>query len=262
MNQNNHIKKKLISGQPVIGIWSIINSPIAVDIAAHAGVDFQILDMEHGVYDWFTLDNCIRAAESNQCSPIIRVPGLQPTVIQSCLDLGAHGIIVPQIKNHEEALSVIQASKFAPAGNRGFNPFTRAGSYNPALPLSSTKLNNAFGLTSIILENKSVFTELDNILKIPELELFYLGVYDLSIALGYQGNVDHPELLNLVLSTVDKIKRAGKFSGLMVKSPEEIEKFSKLGVNMMVYGVDTHIYHTAIKQRVDAFKKQTVAAHD
>ena len=68
----NFVKEKLKAGQTVIGLWSIINSPLTLDIAGHAGLDFQILDMEHGIADFSILDNCIRACESLGCSQIGR----------------------------------------------------------------------------------------------------------------------------------------------------------------------------------------------
>lgn len=252
----NFVKEKLSSGIPVLGIWSVINSSLTVDIAAHAGLDFQILDMEHGIADYSALDNCIRACESMSCSPLVRVPELSRSIIQSCLDLGAHGIIVPQVKNYDEALEVIQATKFAPTGSRGFNPFTRAGGYNPLLPLSSSKLNNHFALTSIIIETKGAIAELERILTIPELDMFYLGIYDLSFALGFKGDVNHPDILDLVTTAITKIQNAGKLVSLMVKNEIEMQKYIKMGANLLVYGVDTNIYYSAIENKVAQFRQR------
>lgn len=248
------IKEKLSAGHPVIGMWSIINSPITSDIAAHAGLDFQIFDLEHGVFELTSLDNCIRSAESMGCSPLVRVASLDRSIIQNCLDLGAHGIIVPQIKNVNQVIEVIQATKFAPDGSRGFNPFTRAGGYNPSLPLAKTKLTNDFGLTGIIAENKAIFTELDTVLTIPGLDIVYLGIYDLSFDLGLNGNVDHPTVIDYVTSALKKIKQAGKYAGLMVKNENEIEQYLALGASLIVYGVDTYTYYLAIENKVKSFK--------
>ncbi len=256
MLSRNFIKEKLSSGTPVIGIWSIINSSVTVDIAAHAGIDFQILDMEHGIADFSALDNCIRACESAGCSPLVRVPELRRSIIQSCLDLGAHGIIVPQINGHDDALAAVQATQFAPTGSRGFNPFTRAGHYNPLLPMNVTKLNNNFAITSIIIETKSAAAELDEILAIPELDMLYLGVYDLSFAFGYEGNVNHPDILDFVTTAIQKIKQAGKLVSLMVKSETEMKQYVELGASLIVYGVDTHIYYSAIENKIAQFRKQ------
>ena len=181
---------------------------------------------------------------------------LRRSIIQSCLDLGAHGIIVPQVKGYDEALEVVQATKFSPIGARGFNPFTRASNYNPSVSLSATKLHNDFSITSIIIENKSAVNELDRMLTIPELDMFYLGVYDLSFAFGFAGNVDHPDILDLILTAIKKIKKAGKLISLMVKNEIELQKYIELGANLVVYGVDTHIYYSAIENKITEFRKQ------
>lgn len=261
MYVKNFIKEKLACGQPVIGIWAIINSPITFDIAAHAGLDFQILDMEHGVFDLPSLDNCIRACESMHCSPLVRVPGFQPNIIQNCLDLGTHGIIVPQVKNYQETNNVVRATRFSPAGTRGFNPFTRANYYDPTLPSAATKLNNEFALTAVIMENQSLFNDLDKILAIPELDLIYIGIYDLSCDLGLAGKVDHPKVVSHTIEAITSIRKAGKYVGLMIKNEHEMEKYVALGANVIVYGVDTHIYYSAIKKHTSIFKKQFVSKH-
>lgn len=251
----NFLKEKIATQNLALGIWSLTHSPMLIDVGAHAGLDFQILDMEHGVTDFTVLDNCIRACESMNCSPLVRVPGIQPSIIQTCLDMGAHGIIVPQIKSYEEALRVVQATHFPPEGSRGFNPFTRANGYNAQLPLKSTKLNNAFPLTSIIIETKEALADLKQILSIPGLDMLYIGIYDLSFALGLEGNVRDPALLDVINTSIKTIQAAGKLVSLMAKEQIEIQKYMELGVSVIVWDVDTNIYLSVIKNKVEQCKK-------
>ena len=119
------LKLKLKSDHPVVGTWSIISSPMVVEILALSGFDFLILDMEHGVYDQTALDSCIRACEAAGCAPIVRVPGINPSAVQWALDMGAHGIVVPQVGDAASAEMAVSMTKFAPDGTRGYNPFTR-----------------------------------------------------------------------------------------------------------------------------------------
>ena len=72
----NPLKEKLAKNQPILGIWSIIPSPILTEVMGVSGLDFQILDMEHGAFDLTALDNSIRACEAAGCSPLVRVPGV------------------------------------------------------------------------------------------------------------------------------------------------------------------------------------------
>lgn len=255
MNNQNFIKLKLNAGIPVIGMWSIINSPTNAEIAAVAGLDFQIFDLEHGVYDLPSLESCVRNSESVGCSPLIRVPTLESSVIQNCLDIGAHAILIPQIRNYDEAIKAVKTTKFAPEGSRGFNPFTRAAHYNPTTARELTKINNDFCMTSILIENKEAYQDFDKILTTPQLDIVYLGIYDMSLALGYNGNVRHPDIEAFVISSIKKIKQAKKFSAIMVQNEDDLQKYLDLGVNLITCGVDTHIYHTAIQNKSKKFKE-------
>jgi 4-hydroxy-2-oxoheptanedioate aldolase len=255
----NFVGKKLASGQPVLGIWSIINSPMVSEIAASSGLDFQILDMEHGVFDVASLDHSIRACESAGCSPLVRVAGLQPAAIQTCLDLGAHGIIVPQVKDHRSAAEVVMATRYSPGGIRGFNPFTRAGGYAGVINDTTPKLKDGFGLTSIIVENRSAYDDLDRILEVPGLDLVYLGVYDMSVALGCAGDTKHPAISRFVESSIPRIRKASKAAGLMVTDLRELPKYLDLGANFIVYGVDSFIIREAMGAAVSGFSKSRAA---
>lgn len=249
----NLLKSKLNDGQPVIGIWSIISSPIVVEILALSGFNFLILDMEHGIYDQTALDACIRACEAAGCAPIVRVPGINPSAVQWALDMGAHGIVVPQVGNAASATMAVEMTKFAPDGTRGYNPFTRVAGY--AAPSSNQvgKLRNDFGLTSVIVENQTALNELDAILAIEDLDVVYVGVYDLSITLGYEGDTKHPGICQVLEQTIARVRSAGKIAGLMVRSKEDVEKAIRMGARFLVYSVDTSILLEASKDVVAAF---------
>jgi 4-hydroxy-2-oxoheptanedioate aldolase len=255
----NPIKLKLAAGKPVLGIWSIISSPVVLEILALAGLDFVILDMEHGIYDVNALDNCVRACEAAGAAPLVRVPGMNASAAQWALDLGAYGIVVPQVAGFEQADAAVKMAKFAPEGTRGYNPFTRAGQYSNPSTNTAGKLSNTFGLTSVIIENESSLAELDRICALPSLDVIYIGVYDLSVALGCAGNTADPRIQAIVSSSVKTIRAAGKAAGVMVRSNDEIAKALSLGANFLVYSVDTFVIRQAMESVVHAFQQQAGA---
>jgi 4-hydroxy-2-oxoheptanedioate aldolase len=250
----NTLKTKLSRNEPILGIWSIIPSPILAEVLAGAGLDFQILDMEHGPFHLTTLDGSIRACEAGGCAPLVRVPGVAPFVIQSVLDLGAHGIVVPQVPDAQAAIAAVRCAKFAPDGTRGYNPFTRAGCYGDAANNRSGKLDNAFGFCSIIIESPSALAELDRILEIPGLDMVYLGVYDMAVAMGCRGNTKDPRVTAFVEATVPRIRKVGKAAGLMVMSPQDMQLAIDLGANVLVYAVDTHVIRRSVQEARDALE--------
>lgn len=253
MTELNPIKAKLAAGRPVLGIWSIISSPTVVEILAMAGLDFVILDMEHGIYDVAALERCVRACEGGGAAPLVRVPGMDASAVQWALDQGAHGIVVPQVAGVAEAGTAVRMTKFAPAGTRGYNPFTRAGGYANPSSNAGGKLADSFGLSCVIVENAASLDELDAICALPQLDMVYVGVYDLSVALGCGGNTADPRIGEIVTNSVRTIRAAGKAAGVMVRSPAEIERALALGANFLVYGVDTFLLRQAMAGAVDAF---------
>jgi 4-hydroxy-2-oxoheptanedioate aldolase len=251
----NLLKSKLASGQVVFGIWSIIPSPILSEVIGHAGMDFQILDGEHGLFtDLQALDNAIRASESAGCAPIVRSPGLDQYFVQSALDLGAHGIVIPQVAGYAQAETAAKLTKYGPAGVRGFNPFTRAGGYGFVPRGETSRQDDEFVFSGVNIENLSAYRELDRIVAIPGLDMLYLGIYDMSIALGCAGDTNHPKVNEFVEVAARKIRDAGKVVGLLVKNEAEIRKYLGLGANLMVWWVDTFVIHRAFSEAVGLFR--------
>lgn len=252
----NQLKAKLASGQAVLGVWSIIPSPVVVEIFALSGIDFAILDMEHGIFDVGALDSCVRACEAAGAVPLVRIPGLNPSAAQWALDLGAHGIVVPQVGNATDVENVVKMAKYAPMGHRGYNPFTRAANYANPPDNRSGKLNNDFSLTCVIIENESAVADLARICATPGLDVIYMGIYDLSVALGCNGDTKHPHVVEVVELAIRQIRAAGKAAGMMVRSQQDIAKALALGANFLVYSVDTFIIREAVTRAVSSFDQE------
>jgi 4-hydroxy-2-oxoheptanedioate aldolase len=255
MNPSFNLKSMLKADQAIVGIWSIIPSPSIIEIFGVGGLDFVILDMEHGIYDPESLGNCIRAAEGVGCAPLVRVPGIDVSAVQWALDLGAHGVVVPQVSDFSEAIKAVEITKYPPLGSRGYNPFTRAGGYAPIPKNQSNKLNNDFGVSAVIIETEASLLELEKICSIDALDIIYIGVYDLSVCLGLAGDTLHPKIINIVEKSVNIIKKSGKAAGIMCRNQDEIEKALALGYTVIVCGVDTLLLHSAVTGVVEGFKE-------
>lgn len=251
----NFVREKIAEGKSVCGIWSILPSPVLSEIIALSSFDFQILDMEHGLYDIGTLDSAIRSSELNFCSPIVRTAELNQAATQKILDLGAHGIIYPQILDANDALKAVQLTKYHPLGTRGFNPFTRSSNYNLNVQNGSHRNHNDFSMTGVIVENYSAVKNLDPILQIAGLDIVYIGAYDLSVALGKPGDMKNPELLDLIEKSILKIRKEKKIAGVMAQTPEDMKKYQNLGANFVVLGVDSFLIGKSLSDLQSQFSK-------
>src|SRR3954465_3533326 len=125
-----HLPERIRTGKPLITTFSMIASPIIVELLAKAGFEAVVLDMEHGPLSFDVLNNLIPAARAAGIYPIVRGKTNEASLISSALDVGAAGVLVPQIDSAAAAEAVVKASRFAPLGHRGVNPYTRAAGYH------------------------------------------------------------------------------------------------------------------------------------
>lgn len=248
------LKRKLSAGRPVLGMWSVVASPTMVEIGALAGLDFQILDLEHGAFDLGILENAIRACDAAGGAPLVRVPDLRPSTFQPVLDLGARGVVVPQVRSAADAEAAVVAAKYPPRGRRGYNPFVRAGGYSNPSGRRGGKLDDDFGLVCVIIENREAFEDLEAIVAVPDLDVLYLGVYDMSLALGCGGDTRHPDVTAFVRRASAVVRAAGKTVGLMVRNADDTAAALDLGAKFLVHGVDGDVFHRAVGDQVAAFR--------
>lgn len=258
MEPSEHaLRRKLAQGSAIAGIWSVIPHAQVVGALATAGFDFVILDCEHGGYDFGSLEGAIASCEQGGASPLVRTPGADPFFIQRALDLGADGVVVPQVGDAATAARVVAMAHFAPDGTRGYNPYTRAGRFGiPPQP----KLGRGWPFTGVLVESPAAADELDRIAAIPRLDLIYLGVFDYSVALGIPGQVDDPRVQAFVERAARIGRDAGKAVGTTAMSKAQVERLTHAGVNVFLYGTDTWLIGNGAKAGLEMFANAPAAA--
>ena len=114
MLRKNFIKEKLEMGRPVFGTWSVIPSTVTTDIAASAGLDFIIIDREHGPISFETAQNMVMVCESRGVSPVMRVGAIDESDILKAMDIGVHCIQIPNVDTPQDVSSIIELAKYPP----------------------------------------------------------------------------------------------------------------------------------------------------
>lgn len=231
--------------QVLHGLWRIMPSPMLSEVLAQGGLDFQILDCEHGGYDYATLLADIVACERADCAPFVRVSGTDKVEVQRCLDLGAQGLVFPQLTGPTEFARAAAMMDNAPMGSRGFNPFVRAGNYGTA-----ASSNTARPWFVPIVETLAAADQIEAIVQIERIDMVYIGVYDLSAQLGTPGRMDSPQLAALVDRVLAVCARAGKPVGMMALSTAAAQALVARGVQAIVHGVETHRIKLAVTEMI------------
>lgn len=241
-----NFREKIKNEKCVYGPFMKTSDPMFVEAAGLAGFDFVILDTEHGPVEIENQQNNIRAAEARNLVPIIRLKDKAENTIGRALDIGAHGIQVPQIKTAQEAMDVIKYAKFYPYGMRGVCRFVRAADYSAMDRFEYFESSNDI-LIILQLEGIDAIKNIDEILKVDGVDILFIGPYDLSQSLGFPGQVNNPRVVDAMKIIVEKAKKAGKVIGCFVDTLDDLEMWRNLGLQYLSYSVDVGIFMDACK---------------
>ena len=253
MIKENFILNKLNNGQAVLGTFVINPSVISVDIIASTGIDFIIIDREHGPISFETAQLMAIACESRGVSPIMRVGDIELSFIQNALDIGMHGIQVPNVDTKQNAKDVIKFSKYPPDGLRGFSPFTRAGNYSIHNSRLLTKKANTNTAVILNIEGRDAVNNFDEILTVENADVYFVGLFDLSKSLGVPGDVSNPAVIHELKVIIEKANKLGKHVGTIATSEEKVSQFLEMGVKYIAYLVECEVLRSGYESAVESF---------
>ena len=245
-------KAELQSGRPQIGTWCVIPSPEVVDVIAASGVDFVIIDLEHGPMDFVTAGRMVRAAKARRSASVVRVGKNSEHDILRALDIGADGVIVPHVETETDRDRALSYLKYPPAGSRGYSPYTPAASYRTEDEYTGTA--NRQVVAGIIVEGERGIADIDAVVDDPRLDLVYIGTYDISAALGIPGRTRDDRVIEVLEACAKKVLAKGKIPGCLYHDAEERELFLKIGITFLCYSVDAAVireafYEQAVRRR-------------
>lgn len=249
----NKLKRSIKEGKAAIGTFVMCNSADVVEVIALSGFDFIVIDTEHGPLSVESTQNLIRTAELRGITPITRVTESSETTILRSLDVGAHGIQVPQVNDRKTAEDVVKRAKYFPEGTRGV-ALPRAGEYGMVDPLEYFKVENEETMIVVHCENKIGLDNLEEIAKVPEIDVIFLGPFDMSQSLGIPGQVNHPLIEEAAERVLKICKEAGKGAGIFVSSGEQAKLRKDQGFQYITIGMDVMLLGMAGKEAVSKTK--------
>ncbi len=228
--RTNQMKARLEAGKPALGCSIMIPSPQMVEMAAHAGFDWVLIDMEHGTIGLETCELMIMAAEARGITPIVRPRSNASAEITSVMDRGAAGVQVPHINTADDARRARAAVKFGPGDNRGLAAGTRPDSYGlgKAMP-DFVRAANAESLVCVQLEHATAIENVDALLAVDDIDVYFIGPSDLSQSMGHPGNPKAPPVREAIERTLARIVAAGKTPG-MPATADNLEQVIASGV--------------------------------
>ena len=235
--KKNLTKQKIKEGKTAYGVFVPMWSPVIVEIIGHIGFDFALLDAEHSPIGPESCEHMVRAAECVNITPITRVAMNIRQNILRYLDIGALGVQMPMINSRAEVESVIESVKYPPDGRRGLAA-VRAADYGLSRSLSDyVKEANWETMIVVQMETLQAVENLGEILAVPGIDVIFIGPTDLSSAMGYPGQVNHPEVQKMIDCLVKEIRAAGKAAGTTAYDHDTLKRCKEQGFQYITYSI-------------------------
>jgi 4-hydroxy-2-oxoheptanedioate aldolase len=231
--QTNSLKQKLAAGRAVSVIAPFASSAGLVELLGHLEFDGVFIDCEHGPSGWEDVENMVRAAEVAGYSSVVRVDRNDAATITRALDRGAGGIQVPHVNTAAEAQAIVEHAKYAPLGHRGWSGWRAVFGEDSA---EYPRRANEQTLVVVMLEEVEALSNLDSILHVDNVDVFFVAPGDLAQSLGYPGHVDHPQVAAALEDALRRIHAAGRISGTLT-TPAMVDRHLGLGVQFLYIGL-------------------------
>lgn len=237
----NRLREQVLRGEKALGTFYELGGAAAAECLAIAGLDFFVVDTEHGPYDVESALVAVAAAERRGCTPLVRVKDITRPSILKMLDIGAKGLIVPCVETVEEVERLVEYAKYHPLGRRGYAP-TRAGDFGFADFAQDVDAYFALANRETLLipqcETRGALEYIQEIAALPGVDGVFIGPYDLSVALGRPAQMEHPDLLAAIAHVLEVCKRQQKISMIYAGGPAAAAAFLRQGFDCVACGMD------------------------
>jgi 2-keto-3-deoxy-L-rhamnonate aldolase RhmA len=249
--------QKLREGKRVVGTMvRIVRNPAIAAVAYNAGLDFIMLDLEHGAYTMETVDDVFKVGRTLGLGCFIRVPELTKGYVSRSLDCGTTGVMVPMLESVEQAHLLVRWAKYAPLGGRGFGASGShtnfAGVAPDRIPAFMSKAN-VDTITIAQIETAQAIQNIDVIAAVPGIDALLIGPNDLSISIGCAGDFLGDTMEKAIGKVAAAAKKHGKIFGM--HAPDELtERWLSRGLTLVMISQDTSILTAGMKTICQKYK--------
>jgi len=235
-----------------IGSWIQIGHPVVAEIMASAGFDWLAIDLEHSTITLREAEDLIRIIDLKGVPPLVRLSSNNAEQIKRIMDAGAHGVIVPMVRSPEEAVKAVQAVKYPPDGERSIG-LARAQGYGPDFE-RYFQWQKEGSLVIVQIEHIDAVQNLEAILKVPGVDAYIVGPYDLSGSLGIPGEFDAPQFTQAINEIREVSKRLDIPGGVHIVEPDPkaLRECIAKGNQFIAYGVDTRMLDTICRNGLES----------
>ena len=248
----NQVKRKLKEKQEITSVFLRIPDPTAAELMAAEGIDLLVIDQEHYVFPEEMIRQILGITNNTKTTCLIRVSQVEQEKIGKLLDAGAGGILLADARDAKQVKELVNAVKYAPIGKRGVSTESRSNGYG--LKIKDLKafpgIENQNTIIGVIIETQSASEELDEILKIKEVDFLSVGTMDLTYACNVPGETKHQSVIKLKEEIYKKITASGKSALDKAFEEADIEAARKNGINCFYLASDMELLKRGIEHRL------------
>lgn len=226
--------------RPLIGMWLSTGSPLLAEICAGSGVDWLLIDMEHGPNTLTTVQHQLQVIAAYPATVVVRVPVNDPVIIKQVLDAGAQNLLVPMVASADEARAAVSAVRYPPEGIRGVgSALARSGRWGRV----SGYVANASQTVSLIvqIESADAVEQASEIAAVDGVDAVLVGPADLSASMGLPGQQGHPDVVSSVHRVFEAAHAAGKKAGVNAFDPAAADAYLAAGADFLSASADVTI---------------------
>ncbi len=248
----NEFRKRVCAGENLVGPIVSLNSPQVAEILSDAGFDWLFIDAEHGAYGPLAVEALIQAV-GNKMPCLVRIPVHEECWIEKMLDVGASGIIAPQVNSVEQAELIVQYAKYPPVGERGVG-IARAQRYGASLTEYLEHANDSL-LTVIQIEHIDAVRNVRELAAVEGVDALFVGPYDLSMSMGIPGEVNDSRIQDCIAEVLATCKEFGKVPGIFGVQADVVRSYREQGFSLLGLGVDAMYLSGAVNAALEALRQ-------
>jgi len=240
------LRQKLKKNEPIYGLWVTLESASITEMAVALGLDWVLIDAEHGHLDWKDINSHISAALRSDTVVLVRIAERSTILCKRALDIGADGIMIPWMEKVEEVEEAVRDCLYPPEGRRGIGG-ERASAWGQCLNEHAAEANENVLIVPII-ESIAAIPNIPSMCKVDGIDMFFFGPADFSSTAGFRGQWEGPGVAEQILSLKDTIKAAGKHCGVVSTSNQNITDRLDQGFQMLALGTDSGLLLRSLHQ--------------
>ena len=252
------LRNKLRSNEPIYGLWVTLESPSITEMAVSLGMDWVLIDAEHGHLDWKDISTHISAAMRSDTVVIVRIAERSTVLSKRALDIGADGIMIPWMESVEEIEKAVSDCNYPPEGRRGIGG-ERATAWGQCLKEHTAEANENV-LVIPMIESIDAVPNVANMCKVDGVEIFFFGPADFSSTAGFRGQWEGPGIAEKILELKNIIKDAGKYCGVVSTSNQNLTDRLDQGFQMLAIGTDGGLMLRSLHESLKKVNRDRSAA--